>query len=145
MSKFNFNSIFHNKTPLDKLFLITIIIIITRILYISTLKYTNDMTEFDFFSQDNTTQKYTPEEIAKHTLLSAIIKYRAIVNDPKLELPEIQNELEKDSKLKLHHKKLMDSLQIFKDSKNTIATDADKIFLLNNILETSAIYLAEDI
>tara|TARA_X000001036_G_C20115867_1_gene577224 strand:- start:9 stop:317 length:309 start_codon:yes stop_codon:yes gene_type:complete len=102
------------------------------------------MIEFDLFSQDDTAPEYTPEEIAKNTLLSAVIKYGAIVS-PKLELPEVQNELEKDSKLKLQHKKLMDSLQVFKDSKNTIATESDKLFLLKNILETSMIYLAEDI
>ncbi len=144
MSKFDFNSIFRNKTLLDKLFLITIIIAIGRILYISVLKYRNEMIEFDLFSQDDTAPEYTPEEIAKNTLLSAVIKYGAIVS-PKLELPEVQNELEKDSKLKLQHKKLMDSLQVFKDSKNTIATESDKLFLLKNILETSMIYLAEDI
>lgn len=144
MSKFDFNSIFRNKTLLDKLFLITIIFVIGRILYISALKYRSEMTEFDFFSQDDTTPEYTAEEIAQHTLLSAIIKYGSIVS-PKLELPEVQNELENDSKLKIHHKKLMDSLEIFKESKNTIATDADKLFLLKNILETSMIYLSEEI
>ena len=144
MSKFDFNSIFHNKTLLDKLFLITIIFVIGRILYISALKYRSEMTEFDFFSQDDTTPEYTAEEIAKHTLLSAIIKYGSIVS-PKLELPEVQQQLEQDSKLKIHHKKLMDSLEIFKESKNTIATDADKLFLLKNILETSMIYLSEEI
>lgn len=144
MSKFDFNSIFRNKTLLDKLFLITIVFVIGRILYISALKYRSEMTEFDFFSQDDTTPEYTPEEIAKHTLLSAIIKYGAIVS-PKLELPEVQQQLEQDSKLKIHHKKLMDSLEIFKESKNTIATDADKLFLLKNILQTSMIYLSEEI